>query len=249
MGFCVINQRTIYYRRQGSGEPLLLLHGNTASGKMFNWEINFYSRYFDVVVPDYPGHGKSIPLGDLLSDYWYDNAIAMAGLCRQLGLEQVNVIGTSGGALVALNLALEAPELIKNIIADSFEGIKGNPEDGAYLKKLRKNDGLRARLFYLSQHGWRWRKLVDTDTNLFCQFGVEQRPYLHRSLTEIKCPVLITGSRQDDFIDNIETRMQPVVKQIADCQLFLFARGGHPAMYSNRKQFSRLALSFLRNPL
>ena len=36
--------------------------------------------------------------------------------------KKVNLIGTSGGALVAINVALERPDLVNKIVADSFEG-------------------------------------------------------------------------------------------------------------------------------
>ncbi len=35
---------------------------------------------------------------------------------------KVHLIGSSGGALVAINIALERPDLVGKVIADSFEG-------------------------------------------------------------------------------------------------------------------------------
>ena len=37
-------------------------------------------------------------------------------------------IGCSGGAIAAINLALETPELVNAVVADSFEGLVANAE-------------------------------------------------------------------------------------------------------------------------
>ena len=43
-------------------------------------------------------------------------------MCIRDRYKDVNIIGSSGGALVAINVAMEAPELVHKVIADSFEG-------------------------------------------------------------------------------------------------------------------------------
>ena len=48
-------------------------------------------------------------------------------LCDHLGLKKVKLIGSSGGALAAINVALEYPELVESFIADSFMGLKADP--------------------------------------------------------------------------------------------------------------------------
>ena len=49
----------VYYRTGGSGAPLLLLHGFTQIGKLFNPYVDALGRHYTVIVPDFPGHGRS----------------------------------------------------------------------------------------------------------------------------------------------------------------------------------------------
>lgn len=46
----------------------------------------------------------------------------MISLIEHLKLEKANLLGTSGGAWVAINTALKRPDLIHKVIADSFDG-------------------------------------------------------------------------------------------------------------------------------
>jgi 3-oxoadipate enol-lactonase len=49
----------IFYRIEGEGEPLLLLHGVMASGRMFDPLIDLLRNRFRMLVPDLRGHGNS----------------------------------------------------------------------------------------------------------------------------------------------------------------------------------------------
>ena len=112
----------IYYKECGKGVPVILIHGDSASSKMFIPELKFYSKNFRVIAPDLIGQGKSERVSNLPLNYWYENGLMIIELCRYLGINNVNLIGTSGGAIVALNAALEEPHLFNKKIADSFLG-------------------------------------------------------------------------------------------------------------------------------
>ena len=49
----------IYIGDEGKGIPLVLVHGFLGSSKMWQPQIDFFSRYFRVITPDLPGFGKS----------------------------------------------------------------------------------------------------------------------------------------------------------------------------------------------
>ena len=51
--------KKIYYEEIGNGKPLLLLHGNTACGKMFAPILPMLSEKHHVIVPDFLGCGQS----------------------------------------------------------------------------------------------------------------------------------------------------------------------------------------------
>lgn len=74
---------------------------------------------------------------------------------------KVNLIGSSGGALAAINVALERPDLVNKVIADSFEGEKA-PYIIEALRKEREASKLDtdAKAFYEMMNGADWEKVV-----------------------------------------------------------------------------------------
>ena len=119
--------RTIYFEETGEGTPLILLHGNTSCGRMFDPIVPALSSRFRVIVPDFLGNGRSERVDRWPSDLWFDWAEQVKCLCDHLDLKKAKIIGSSGGALAAINLALEYPELVDSFIADSFMGMKADP--------------------------------------------------------------------------------------------------------------------------
>jgi pimeloyl-ACP methyl ester carboxylesterase len=107
MAFFRYKNQNVYYQETGNGSPLLLLHGNTASSKMFDNVIDCYKNGFRLILVDFLGHGKSDRLEKFPTDLWYDEAMQVIELIEQNNYDKANLLGTSGGALVALNVALE----------------------------------------------------------------------------------------------------------------------------------------------
>ena len=100
MSYFRYEDKQIYYEESGEGSPLILLHGNTSCGKMFDPIVPVFAAKYRVIVPDFLGNGRSERIEKWPSDLWFDWA------------KKVKLIGSSGGALAAINVALEYPELI-----------------------------------------------------------------------------------------------------------------------------------------
>jgi pimeloyl-ACP methyl ester carboxylesterase len=49
----------LYYETYGSGEPLLLIHGNGASIASFEAQIDYFRRHYRVIAMDSRDQGKS----------------------------------------------------------------------------------------------------------------------------------------------------------------------------------------------
>lgn len=58
MAYFEYENKHIYYNEFGSGIPLLFLHGNTASSRMFSEIVWQYKNDFKVTLIDFLGHGK-----------------------------------------------------------------------------------------------------------------------------------------------------------------------------------------------
>ena len=49
----------LFYREKGSGEPLILLHGNGEDGSYFVHQIEHFQSRYRVIALDTRGHGRS----------------------------------------------------------------------------------------------------------------------------------------------------------------------------------------------
>ena len=98
-----------YYEIHGQGEPLLLLHGGLGSIDMFRPTCCRHSpRARQVIAVDLHGHGRT-PLGNRkinLIDIGNDLAVIL----KELGYEQVDVLGYSFGAGAGFRLAVQHPD-------------------------------------------------------------------------------------------------------------------------------------------
>ncbi|WP_298923769.1 alpha/beta hydrolase [uncultured Ramlibacter sp.] len=106
----------IAYRIIGpqEGTPLLLL--NRFRGTMDHWDpvlIDRIAAKRPVVMFDQPGFARSSGTPpDALPAF----ALSAAKLVRALGLQQVDVLGFSMGGTVALQMALDHPELVRTLV-------------------------------------------------------------------------------------------------------------------------------------
>jgi pimeloyl-ACP methyl ester carboxylesterase len=102
---------------EGSGPPVLLLHGNGAMAEDFvvSGVFQRLSAAHRVIVPDRPGFGHTRrPRGRLWSAHAQAELIARA--LRQLGDERPVVVGHSWGVMVALGLALNHPDQVAALV-------------------------------------------------------------------------------------------------------------------------------------
>ncbi|MDD2903015.1 MAG: alpha/beta fold hydrolase [Syntrophales bacterium] len=104
-----------HYLESGSGPPLLLLHGLGASGFSWRNNIGVLSRYFRVVAPDLPPHGRSPAPPD--GDYSLEGQVqGLVGFLDHLGIPRAAVAGNSLGGGLALLLARDYPDRVNALI-------------------------------------------------------------------------------------------------------------------------------------
>ena len=58
MSYFYYQSKKIYYTETGSGKPVLFLHGNTASSRMFELLLPLYEDQLHVILIDFLGHGN-----------------------------------------------------------------------------------------------------------------------------------------------------------------------------------------------
>ena len=248
MSYFDFENKSLFYTIAGTGKPLLLLHGNTASSKMFDPIVPLLSEKNAVIRMDFLGCGQSERLAKWPTDLWYSWSEQAEALLRHLGLRGVNVIGCSGGALAALNLALDYPDLVNAVAADSFEGIRA---DASITEQIRNGRSYAKQIdgFCLMQkemHGEDWEKVIDADTEAVVQHAEKVGNFFHRPLSALQPKMLLTGSAEDEMFSagHYEELFSKIHSEVNDCVIRIFEHGSHPSLISNMNEYVRLCEEF-----
>lgn len=83
MSYFKYQSKNIFYEEIGTGKPLLLLHGNTASSNMFLSLVEQYACEYKVILLDFPGYGKSDRLEYFPVDLWYEESKQVIEFLKQ----------------------------------------------------------------------------------------------------------------------------------------------------------------------
>lgn len=109
------------FRRGGSGESLLLLHGMGDSSATWSYVLPRLAENYDVIAPDLLGHGGSDkPRADYAVAAY---ACGMRDLLSVLDVERVTVIGHSLGGGVAMQFAYQFPDRCERLVLVGSGGI------------------------------------------------------------------------------------------------------------------------------
>jgi pimeloyl-ACP methyl ester carboxylesterase len=103
-----------WYDEHGEGDPLVLLHGGLVDARFFAPNLGPLSERFHVYTPERRGHGHTPDVeGPITYQLMADDTIAF--------LEQVvggpaALVGHSDGAVIAMLVAMQRPELVNRLV-------------------------------------------------------------------------------------------------------------------------------------
>ena len=115
-----INCTSITYRRGGSGQPLLFLHGAGGAGTALGFMEGYVASHH-VIVPDHPGFGASDTPNWL--ETIHDMAFFYLDFMDALDLRDVHIIGQSLGGWITLEIAVRSTRRIKQLTLLGAAGI------------------------------------------------------------------------------------------------------------------------------
>lgn len=160
---------------------------------------------------------------------------------------KVNLVGTSGGAWAALNAALECPDLIEKVVADSFDGrslAKDFAENLVRERTAAKKDEM-GTAFYRWCQGEDWESVVDMDTEALLHCAEKQLSLWKKPLHELQVPLLLMGSEEDDMCRADFQEEYRAIAAETGAWMKLFPSGKHPAILSNAEQAAEVICRFL----
>lgn len=112
--FIAVNDAQLHFEDHGNGAPLLFIHAGVADMRMWDVQIVHFSPDYRTIRFDMRGFGKSTMQPGTFSLHG-----DVIGLLDALGIAKAILVGLSFGSMVALNVALVAPERVLGLILAS----------------------------------------------------------------------------------------------------------------------------------
>lgn len=114
MPFASVGEYEIYYVDEGSGFPVVLIHGLAGDHAAWAAPMKSWTRDHRVIAFDNRGAGRSTQVDEPISTE--DMAGDTLALMDRLGVERAHVIGRSMGGAIAQHMALRAPERVHTLV-------------------------------------------------------------------------------------------------------------------------------------
>lgn len=127
MSFANVNGERLFYTDEGSGSPILLVHGFTCDSQDWMYQQPALAGKHRVIAVDLRGHGHSSAPQDGYTTRQYADDLAV--LLQQLSSGPVVAVGHSMGGAAVVALAVEYPALVRAVVpVDAAYGGDGPPE-------------------------------------------------------------------------------------------------------------------------
>lgn len=220
-----------FYIEQGTGFPLILLHGNGEDCAYFTRQIDSFSENFHVIALDTRGHGQT-PRGEApftIRQFAED----LLAFMDQHNIEKTHLLGFSDGGNIAMVFALAHPERVDKLILN-----------GANLDA----SGVKRKIQIPIEIGYRMAKLfagrspkAKKNTEML-GLMVNDPNVKVEELSRIQCQTLVIAG-DNDMIKDQHTRL--IAQSIPGAELCIL-QGNHFIANKNPQSFNEAVLRFLR---
>ena len=235
--FAHVNGIKLYFEVYGSGQALLIIHGNGQRIAAMKDQVKFFSDYYLVIAADSRGQGKSeMGTGRLTYEQMADDFNA---LLDQLNLKSAYVLGWSDGGIVGLLLAIKHPEKVSKL---AIMGANLEPS-GAYgwaLESVARAEKETEEMIARGDTSQPWadrKQLLDL---------LGKQPHIPISdLQTIRAPTLVMAGDKD--IIRLEHTVL-IFENIKNSHLSIFPGATHWIPKENPKLFNETVLGFFEKP-
>lgn len=256
------------YRRFGNPQGVPVVLNQHFRGSLDYWDpavTDGLAQTREVILFDNAGIASSS--GEVPPSIPQMGANAIAFI-RALGLSTVDVLGFSIGGMVAQEIALQAPDLVRKLIlvgtgprgadmsnsksSDIFAGTYDPPEHLWLAVHFSPSDASRtAGLAFLER---KWRR-TDRDAEVTEEAALRQREAIgayiaggesaQDHLKDLRLPTLVVQGDNDVIIPTMNSYV--LQQKLPNAQLIIFPDANHGSFYQYPELFVKYATAFLDN--
>lgn len=110
-GFVEVQGGRLYYEAEGAGHPLLLIPGGLGDLRMWDAQVPAFAARYRVIRFDPRGYGQTetdhVP---------FSNRADIAAVLQHVGAGSAHLVGQSRGGVIAIDFAIERPELVDSLV-------------------------------------------------------------------------------------------------------------------------------------
>ena len=249
---------SLHYEEYGHGTPLILIHGLGSSSQDWELQVPVLALHYRLIVVDVRGHGRSDKPSERYSieGFTYD----LIALIEHLDLPPAHVVGLSMGGMIAFQLAVDEPGLVKSLcIVNSAPQVKVRTaqEYGWWAKRWTLarvlslatiGKALGDRLFPKPAQADLRRKMAErwakndkraylASFDAIVGWGVQER------LSRITCPTLVISADHDY---TPVAQKENYVKLLPDARLVVIEDSRHATPLDQPEVFNATLLDFLK---
>lgn len=249
MNYEIKQHEKFKYIEEGSGEPLVLLHGLFGALSNFQSLIEYFRNYNKVVVP-------ILPLLDM--DILHTSVGGLAKFVHRFlevkELDDVHLLGNSLGGHVGLVHTLKHPERVKSLILTGSSGLFENGMGDSYPKRGDYEYIKRKTELTFHDPAMATKELVDevySITNnrlkvikIIALAKSAIRNNLGEELNQIKQPTLLIWGNNDTITPPFVAR--EFNRLIPNSELYFIDKCGHAPMMEVPDEFNAILHKFLK---
>jgi pimeloyl-ACP methyl ester carboxylesterase len=265
--FVVIDERKIAYEEVVPSEPqgaILLLTGLASKRQGWSRQMPVFGARYRTIAIDHRDAGDS----DLVTERYStaDQAEDVAAAMRALSIPRAHIIGISMGGFIALQLAVNHPEMVEKLVLTSTSagGKTHVPAKPLVALRLmvprigREDVGKAAKRVYAAimapgyckSHPQEWEEIAQ-----IARYRPQSRAAYRRQLYaclhhdvagrigEIRAPTLVIHGDIDPLVPVANGRY--LAQHIPGAQLIIYPQTGHIPIVEREAEYNRDVLAFL----
>lgn len=226
----------LYYETYGTGEPVLIVHGNGGSIFDVGAQIDHFRKRYKVIAMDSRDHGKS---ADSPGPLTYEKMTSdLAALLDHLKTGPAYVLGWSDGGIEALLLAIHYPAKVKKIAvmaANLNPSDKAlHPEAVAFIKSAVASMTPELKATPEGRRQFKVTRMMLDEPNID-----------PKALESIAAPALILAGDHDVIADE---HTLEIFHRIPNSQLCIFPDATHMIPFDDPVLFNTTIERFFRKP-